>query len=99
MEGLLCLSRCRHLFHAFSIISIRWLARRNLRPQGRSLTPPQSVSQVNGGAVVQISQMWLSDWMAELSRQLPPAHFTQVGVESVDSVKHAGSYHLRTSHR
>ena len=67
--------------------------------------PPQSVplfcdeSQVNGGTVVQISQMWLSDWMAELSRQLPPAHFTQVGVESVDSVKHAGSYHLRTSHR
>ena len=31
----------------------------------------------------------LSDWMAELSRQLPPAHFTQVGVKSVDSVEHA----------
>ena len=32
--------------------------------------------------MVQISQKWLSDWMAELSRQLPSAHFTQVvGVE------------------
>ena len=40
--------------------------------------------------MVQISQMWLSDWMAELSRQLPPAHFTQVdSVESVGSVEHA----------